>query len=144
MDRASLTPPVLSIHETHLLPISDKDYGVCGELNFVAGCFDGCAFIDSTGREWTINDTQIVGYKNLLHRFIPQRYRQVRVAFDFEEGRKYSLDELKSIVGGFLLTKNLVGRPFSDKAVDVPEYLDKFTTIPQLISEIGYFDARQQ
>ena len=144
MDTASPIPPVLTVHEDYLLPVSGKGWDVCGELNLVAGCFDGCAFIDSTGREWIVKDSQIAGYKNPLHRLIPQKYREVRVTFDFEIGRQYSLDELKSIVGEFLLSKNLVGRPFSDKAIDVPKYLDKFTSIPQLIAEIGYFDARHQ
>lgn len=142
MHSASPVPPVLSVHATHLEPISAKDFGVCGELNFEAGCFEGCAYIDSTGREWTINNAQISGYRNPLHRLIPQRYREVRVVLDFEIGRRYSLDELKSMVGAFLLNNRLVGRPFSDKRIDVPKYLDKFTSIPQLIAEIGYFDAR--
>ena len=132
------------MHRTHLLPISAKEFGICGELNFESGCFDGCAYIDSTGREWAINAVEICGYRNPLHRLIPQKYREVRVAFDFEIGRRYSLDELKSMVREFLLNNKLVGQPFPNKVIDVPKYLDKFTSIPQLVAEIGYFDARHQ
>jgi hypothetical protein len=144
MDRDSPICPVLSVHETHLLPVSAKSFAICGELNFARGCFDDCAYIDSTGREWLIRGARVSGYKNPLHYVIPRQYRAVRVDFEFEMGRQYSLNELKSMIREFLMNKKLVGQPFADKCKDVPKYVERFTSIPQLISDIGYFDARSQ
>ena len=142
MDRSSPTLPVLTVHESYLLPVRAEDFGVCGECNYVAGCFDDCVYIDSTGLEWRVRGAEIAGYRNPFHRLIPRKYREVRVTFDFEIGAQYSLSELKSRVRRFLLGNKLRGQPFLNKQADIDKYLGQFTSVKQLISEIGFFDAR--
>lgn len=143
MDDVSLTPPVLTVHQDYLLPVKAKDFGVCGEANFAAGCYEGCTFVDSTGIEWSILQVRSLGHKNWAHRLLPQVYREIRVSFELSRGGQYSLEELKSLVSEFLLSKKLKGSPFPNKTIDVPTYLDRFDAIEQLISELGYFDARR-
>ncbi len=144
MDEVSPLPPVLTVHRDYLLPVTAREFGVCGEQNLEAGCYDGCRFIDSTGKEWSIRKVRTLGYSSAIHRFLPRAYRKVRVSFDLVYAREYSLGDLKSLVGEFLLNNKLVGSPFADKGKEVPSYLERFDSVRHLIAEVGYFDARRQ
>ena len=140
----SIELPVLSFHSGYILPVSREEYGICGLVNFESGCFEKVRFIDSFGQEWFVEAVENHGYINWFQYLcLNKNQKAIRVSFKLKQGHKYSLLELKSEIEQFLMSKRLSGSPFANKAKEVPEYLRSFKTISNLVSGLGYFDARK-
>ena len=140
----SIELPVLSFHPSYILPVSKGEYGICGLVSFENGCFEKVRFIDSLGQEWFVEAVENCGYINWFqYLFFNENHKAIRVSFKLKQGHKYSFLELKNEIEKFLMSKRLSGSPFANKAKEVPEYLRSFKTISNLVSGLGYFDARK-
>jgi len=136
--------PALQLHPSYILPISKKEYGICGLGHFEQGCYENVRFIDSLGQEWLIEGIEKTKFKNWFqYLLLNKSKRSIRVSFKLKEGAKYSLWELRNEIEIFLMSKQLSGAPFASKTKEVKEYLDNFKTVSSLISDVGYFDARR-
>ncbi|MDI9243595.1 hypothetical protein [Marinobacter sp. CHS3-4] len=135
--------PVLQVHKDYLLPVGEKEFGVCGLANFESGCFNDVRFIDVDGQEWFVEQVENLGYTSWLQRLYWRReYKSIKVDFSLRPGKRYGVDELKREIQSFLVKKRLKGAPFNKKSEDIPLYLERFNSIEELVNGIGFFDAR--
>lgn len=135
--------PILHMNADYILPVAEKNYGICGLKNYRSGCYEAARFIDSVGQEWFVESAEVLGYSSILQYLRwGNENKSIKVKFYFRMGKKYSFDELKGELEEFLLTKKLRGSPFQNKKKEVPLYMSKFNSLQQLVSEIGYFDSR--
>lgn len=130
--------PILHINNDYILPVSKKEYGICG-LNKSEEFYKKARFIDINGQEWIIKDVKVIAFSSWW-RIIKRK--QEKVSFSLKKGRTYSFSELSNEIYIFLLNKQLKGSPFVNKAKEVPEYISLFKTTEDLITKLDYFDAR--
>jgi len=59
--------PILHMNADYILPVAEKNYGICGLKNYRSGCYEGARFIDSMGQEWFVDSAEVLGYSSILH-----------------------------------------------------------------------------